>query len=66
AETTIDPKHVIYMGNDINDLPCFPLVGCAIAPSDANERVKNEADIVLMHKGGNGAVRELCDMLLKM
>ena len=66
AEKKIDPKHVIYMGNDINDLPCFPLVGCAIAPSDANERVKNEADIVLMHKGGNGAVRELCDMLLKM
>ena len=66
AEKKIDQKHVIYMGNDINDLPCFPLVGCAIAPSDANERVKNEADIVLMHKGGNGAVRELCDMLLKM
>ena len=63
-ENEIDPWSVIYVGNDINDLPCFPLVGCAIVPSDAHDRVKNEADIVLTHKGGEGAVRELCDMLI--
>ena len=63
-ENEIDPRSVIYVGNDINDLPCFPLVGCAIVPSDAHDRVKNEADIVLTHKGGEGAVRELCDMLI--
>lgn len=63
-ENEIDPQSVIYVGNDINDLPCFPLVGCAIVPADAHDRVKNEADIVLTHKGGEGAVRELCDMLI--
>ena len=63
-ENEIDPWSVIYVGNDVNDLPCFPLVGCAIVPSDAHDRVKNEADIVLTHKGGEGAVRELCDMLI--
>lgn len=63
-ENEIDPRSVIYVGNDVNDLPCFPLVGCAIVPSDAHDRVKNEADIVLTHKGGEGAVRELCDMLI--
>ena len=63
-EHEIDPRSVVYIGNDINDLPCFPLVGCAVAPADAHDRVKNEADIVLTHKGGEGAVRELCDMLM--
>ena len=63
-ENEIDPRSVVYVGNDVNDLPCFPLVGCAIVPSDAHDRVKNEADIVLTHKGGEGAVRELCDMLI--
>lgn len=65
-ENQIDPQHVVYVGNDINDLPCFPLVGCALVTADANIRVKNEADIVLSHNGGEGAVRELCDMLLSL
>lgn len=64
-EKEIDPQNVIYVGNDINDLPCFPLVGCAVVPADANPEVKKEADIVLLHKGGEGAVRELCDILLQ-
>ncbi len=62
-EKGIDPQEVVYIGNDVNDLPCFPLVGCAVAPADAHGRVRNEADIILAHKGGEGAVRELCDML---
>lgn len=62
-ENQIDPDDVVYMGNDLNDLPCFPLVGCAVVPSDAHSKVKNEADLVLNHEGGNGAVRELCDIL---
>ena len=64
-EKGIKPENVIYVGNDINDLPCFPLVGCAVVPADARQEVKNEADIVLLNKGGEGAVRELCDMLLQ-
>lgn len=64
-EKAIDPQNVIYVGNDINDLPCFPLVGCAVVPADANPEVKKEADLVLVHDGGEGAVRELCDMLLQ-
>lgn len=63
-ENEINPQNVIYVGNDVNDLPCFPLVGCAVVPADAHAKVKKEADIVLLHNGGEGAVRELCDMLL--
>ena len=64
AKKGIDPAEVIYVGNDLNDLPCFPIAGCAVCPADANEQVKNEADIILTRSGGEGAVRELCDLLI--
>ena len=63
-EKHLEADHVIYMGNDTNDLPCFPLVGYAVAPADAHAEVLRRADLVLSRKGGHGAVRELCDFLL--
>ena len=65
AEQQIDPAQVVYLGNDINDLPCFPLVGCAVVVADAHPTAKAAADLVLQHDGGHGAVRELVDMILK-
>jgi YrbI family 3-deoxy-D-manno-octulosonate 8-phosphate phosphatase len=64
-ERQIDPRHVIYLGNDINDLPCFPLVACALVVADAQPAARRAADIVLSQNGGHGAVRELCDLLLQ-
>lgn len=63
-ERRLDPSHVIYLGNDLNDLPCFPLVGCAVVVADAHPEVLPHADIILTHPGGHGAVRELCDLIL--
>ena len=63
-ERGIDPEHVIYMGNDTNDLPCFPLVGYAVAPADAHPEVLLGVDHVTSLSGGRGAVRELCDLIL--
>lgn len=60
----IDPAHVVYLGNDVNDLPCFPLVGCAVAVADAEPAVLRQADLVLKRAGGHGAVRELCEIIL--
>ncbi len=60
----IDPAQVVYLGNDVNDLPCFPLVACAVAVADAEPEVLRQADLVLTRKGGHGAVRELCEMIL--
>jgi YrbI family 3-deoxy-D-manno-octulosonate 8-phosphate phosphatase len=65
AERRLDPQHVVYLGNDVNDLPCFPLVGCAVAVADAHKEVVTQADLILTRKGGHGAVRELCDLILK-
>jgi N-acylneuraminate cytidylyltransferase len=64
AEKHIKAENVIYMGNDTNDLPCFPIVGYAVAPADAHPEVIRHADRVLSLNGGHGAVRELCDFLL--
>jgi YrbI family 3-deoxy-D-manno-octulosonate 8-phosphate phosphatase len=63
-EKQIDPGQVIFMGNDTNDLPCLPLVGCFVAPADAHPEVLRRADLVMKNHGGHGAVRELCDILL--
>lgn len=64
-DNKINAENVIYVGNDINDLPCFPEVGCALAVADAHPAALRQADIVLSHNGGHGAVREVCDILLQ-
>jgi 3-deoxy-D-manno-octulosonate 8-phosphate phosphatase (KDO 8-P phosphatase) len=55
---------VIYLGNDLNDLPLMQHVGLAVAPSDAHTRVKKIAHKVMECKGGNGFVREFIEHLL--
>lgn len=64
-ERNLKPEEVVYIGNDVNDLVCFPLVGCAVVPVDAEPEVLKLADISLTRRGGHGAVRELCDMLME-
>lgn len=56
----------VYVGNDINDLPCMRVVGCSVAPSDAHPHVLAEVDVVLSAAGGGGAVRELADAILAL
>jgi N-acylneuraminate cytidylyltransferase len=63
-ERGVDPAQVVYLGNDTNDLPCFDLVGWAVAVADAYPEVARAADFVLTRRGGHGAVRELCDLIL--
>jgi YrbI family 3-deoxy-D-manno-octulosonate 8-phosphate phosphatase len=64
-ERKLDQKNVVYVGNDVNDLPCFPLVGCVVVVADAHPDVIAHADLVLSHNGGHGAVRELCDKIIQ-
>jgi YrbI family 3-deoxy-D-manno-octulosonate 8-phosphate phosphatase len=64
SKKNIDPAHVIYVGNDLNDLPCFEIAGWAVAVADANPKVLRAADFVLQTCGGQGALRELCDLVM--
>lgn len=61
----LDAKHVIYVGNDVNDLECMAAVGCAVAPVDAHPRALEAAAVVLSCEGGRGAIRELADRILE-
>jgi YrbI family 3-deoxy-D-manno-octulosonate 8-phosphate phosphatase len=61
----IKPEATVYLGNDVNDLACFPIVGCAFVVADAHPKASAEADFVLHKPGGYGAVRELCDLILE-
>jgi YrbI family 3-deoxy-D-manno-octulosonate 8-phosphate phosphatase len=63
-ERKLDPRQVVYVGNDANDLPCLEMVGFRVAVADAHPSVRQVADLVLDHPGGRGAIRELCDLLL--
>ncbi|MBE8727785.1 acylneuraminate cytidylyltransferase [Flavobacterium hungaricum] len=56
---------VAYAGDDVNDLANICSVGWSFTPSDATDVVKANADYVLTHASGAGAIREICEILLK-
>ena len=60
----LDFKEVCFVGNDINDLECLKLVGIGVATNDAYPEVKEIANYITKKKGGEGAVREVCDLIL--
>lgn len=62
----LQPKQVAYVGNDVNDLECMEAVGFNAAVQDAHPQVLDRADLVLNHPGGHGAVREICDLIIKL
>lgn len=65
AEThSIDLRRVLYLGNDVNDLSCFSLVGWPTAVADAQPEVLDRARSVTDRRGGHGAVREIASWLL--
>lgn len=63
-KTGIRCENIAFMGDDLIDLPIMKHVGIAVSVSDAAPEVKNHADIITLHKGGRGAVREICEQIL--
>jgi len=63
-KNAINLNHVIYLGNDVNDIECLKYVGCGVVVADAHDDAKRAAKIVLKNNGGQGAVRELCDLIM--
>lgn len=64
-QKNIKAENVVYVGNDLNDLPCFEVAGWSVAVADAYPEVIRAADYVLSRRGGYGALRELCDLILE-
>jgi len=65
AALEIADDEVAYMGDDVNDIPLLRKVGLAACPADAAPEVKGAVHLVTRAPGGRGAVRELCDLLLR-
>ncbi|MGP4112902.1 cytidylyltransferase domain-containing protein [Streptomyces sp. 4N509B] len=63
-EQGIAPERVLYAGNDVNDLPCFDLVGWPVAVATAHDVVRGAARAVTSAPGGAGAIREIASWIL--
>ena len=64
AEHGTRTEYVVYVGNDVNDLPAMELAGFPVAVADSHPHAVAAARLVLSRPGGHGAVRELCDLIL--
>ena len=65
SENDLEISQVAYIGDDLPDLPVLTRVGFSAAPANAAEAVRERVDYVTERKGGEGAVREVVDLLLK-
>jgi 3-deoxy-D-manno-octulosonate 8-phosphate phosphatase (KDO 8-P phosphatase) len=64
-EIGVEPQEAAFMGDDLVDIPAMNLVGLSVAPSDAVSEVAERVDVISDFAGGHGAVRELCEFILK-
>jgi 3-deoxy-D-manno-octulosonate 8-phosphate phosphatase (KDO 8-P phosphatase) len=65
ADAQVDPQNVAYIGDDFTDVVLFRRVGLGIATANAREEVRRSARITTDARGGAGAVREICELLMK-
>ena len=59
----ITKKNVMFVGNDINDIPAFKIAQHSVAVADCHPDIDKYIDFKLSKSGGHGAVRELCDLI---
>lgn len=64
-EEEIELGSVAAIGDDLNDYNMLNAVGKSFTPADGSEYVRELSDIVLYNKGGNGAVREMVETVIK-
>ena len=60
----LEPAHACYVGDDLPDLPAMQVVGLAIAVANAHPWVAEQAQWQTRKAGGEGAAREVCDLIL--
>lgn len=61
----LDIKSVAYIGDDINDMECINISGLSACPKDAISEIKNSADYISNFNGGDGAVRDFIEYIIK-
>lgn len=58
-------EEIAYIGDDILDLPILMRAGLAVTPADGDNEVKSRVDYISSYKGGEGCVREVCEIILR-
>ncbi|MFV0531520.1 MAG: KdsC family phosphatase [Flavobacteriales bacterium] len=66
VKNNIKPEEVLYMGDDLPDLPLLNIVGMPCCPNDAVIEVKNASKYISNIKGGKGCVRDVIEQTLKV
>jgi len=64
-QLNLTPDEIAYIGDDIPDLACILHVGLGISVSDAHPAVSAKANYTTFTRGGFGAVREVCDLIMQ-
>ncbi|MEN8123981.1 MAG: HAD-IIIA family hydrolase [Bacteroidota bacterium] len=62
----IDKENILYMGDDIPDLPVMQMVGLPACPKDAVQEIQHISKYVSQKKGGKGCVRDVLEQVLKV
>jgi YrbI family 3-deoxy-D-manno-octulosonate 8-phosphate phosphatase len=65
AKKNYSHENIAFIGDDINDVEILKRVGFSAAPADAIDEIKKTVDYVCAKKGGQGAYREVVDMIMK-
>ncbi|HNS22964.1 MAG TPA: HAD hydrolase family protein [Sedimentisphaerales bacterium] len=65
GELGLSPEKAAYVGDDLMDLPIVRYVGFGVAVANAVDELKEYADYVTARRGGEGAVREVIEHILK-
>lgn len=60
----VTSEEVCFIGNDFNDIECMKESGIGVAVKDAHPQVLKISDYITTKKGGDGAVREICELIM--
>ncbi len=66
SKLMLEEHQFAYMGDDYQDIILLEKVGLSFAPQNALEAVKERVDIITNNRGGDGAVREVCEFFFKL
>ncbi len=65
AERSFNADQALYLGNDLNDIPALDFVGFKVAVRDSHPSFIAACDFITEKKGGEGCIREICDILIE-
>ena len=65
SETGLEPKEICFVGDDLIDVPAMRRAGLAACPADGCTETRKYAHYVCENRGGQGAVREVVDLILR-